>query len=184
MYLARSVPTPNAAHLRDLLTNTSTHGWPDERRHMLAIALDLMGHGWLDVELNDGRGPRRLYASFLTFALDDLLDAMTSLTRGVHQVQVSWDSEPTEYRWLCTTDSDRYTRVRILQLSDRAATLPDHEGHPIIDTDLPLPALLRSVTSAARELLTRIGEDGYARRWGRSFPTSKLQVLERWLHDS
>lgn len=176
-YLTRCLVIPS--RLRDALTGTT----PSIREHGLTMALDVDA-GWLIVDIDDGRGARRLYASDLTFALDDLLDALISLTRGVPRARVSWEGEPTEYRWLCTVEGDRYARVRVLTLSDRSAHLPEHEGHRILDTDLPLRALVQSVTAPVRALLNRLGEDGYARRWEVSpFPTSRLLLLEHWLRE-
>jgi hypothetical protein len=154
------------------------------RGNTFTIAFDLVDTGWLLVEIDDGRGQQRIHMSYLTFALDDLLAALISLARGEQRARVSWDSEPTEYRWLCVVDNG-YARVRVLHLADRVADLPDHDGHLILHTDLPLQELVRSVTSAARTLLNRVGEEAYARRWKvRPFPTTLLLALERWLDES
>lgn len=177
-YLTRSTPVPNAIRLRESITGTPTKATSNE----LTITMDLQGAGWLVVELDDGRGAQRWHASFLTMALDDLLAALRSLTQGAPRAHVSWDGEPTEYRWLCTVDRDNYARVRILVLRDRSANLPDHDGHLVVDTDLPLQTLVKAVTTAARSLLARVGETEYARRWEIGpFPTPQLLSLEQWL---
>ncbi|MGB3439854.1 MAG: hypothetical protein WBA97_13995 [Actinophytocola sp.] len=136
--------------------------------------------GWLLAVVGDGRGEQRLYASNLTPAVDDLLAALVVLISGQRHARVSWEGEPTEYRWRITVGS--YAHVRILRFPDRTAQLPDNDGHPILDIDLPLRSLVRLAAAAARALLHRLGEDGYTRQWAAGpFPANHPLVLEEWL---
>jgi hypothetical protein len=138
--------------------------------------------GWLRVRVGDGRGEQEMWASFLTHALDNLLAALVSLTAGERHARLSWDGEPTEVRWVITVDPDAYAHVRILEFRDRFERQPDALGRLLVEADLPLRALVRSVATSARAMLTELGEDGYARRWdGGAFPTEELLTLERWL---
>jgi hypothetical protein len=182
-YLARSIPDSSTAHIRDLLTITPARTHIRRRpADTFTFAVDLVHLGWLLAVVGDARGEQRLYASYLTHALDDLLAALVALTAGKRHARVSWEGEPTEYRWLITTDPYAHAHVRILRFSDRIAERPDNDGHPILDADPPLRALVHSVAAAARALLTRLGEDRYARQWDAGpFPTSHLLALERWL---
>lgn len=184
-YLTHSTPDPGTAHIRDMLTITPTRTRIRPRpQHTFTFAVDLVYLGWLHVVVGDGRTEQRLHASFLTHALDDLLAALIALTRGEQHARVSWNGEPTEYRWLFTVDPAAYAHVSILLFPDELARLPDNDGHPILDTDLPLRALVHSVAAQARALLDRLGEDGYARTWHAGpFPTRDVLVLERWLDD-
>jgi hypothetical protein len=181
LYLARSIPDPDTAYIRDLLTITParTRFRPPDT---FTFAVDLVHLGWLLAVVGDARGEQRLHASYLTPALDDLLAALVALTAGERLARVSWEGEPTEYRWLLTLDSHAHAHVCILRFSDRTAELPDSDGHPILDADLPLRSLVRSVATAARALLTRLGEGAYARQWAAGpFPTNHLLTLEHWL---
>ncbi|WP_158888066.1 hypothetical protein [Amycolatopsis anabasis] len=184
IYLSRSIPTPETEHIRGLLTITVVLPQYQPRpADTFTFAVDLVYLGWLVAEVGDRRSEQRLYASYVTPALDDLLAALNSITAGERHARVSWDGEPTEYRWLITADPYAYAHVRVLRFPDRIEKSPDNDGHQLIDADLPLPALVRSVTTAARALLTRLGEDQYAHRWhAGSFPTSHLLALEQWLH--
>jgi hypothetical protein len=137
--------------------------------------------GWLRVDVGDSRGEQRIYASYIADGLDGLFSALIALTAGERRVRVCWEGEPTEYRWWITVDQYSYAHVRILKFHDRIE-LPDIDGHPLIDADLPLRTFVRSVITAARTMLTKFGEDGYARQWAAGpFPTGQLLTLERWL---
>jgi hypothetical protein len=188
IYLSRSIPNPDTTHIRDLLTITPARTRfhpPPTTTDTFTVAVDLVYVGWLLAVVGDGRGEQRLYASYLTPALDDLLAALVALTSGQRHARVSWEGEPTEYRWRITVASYAHAHVRILTFYDRMERLPDNDGHPILDTDLPLRSLVRTVAVAARALRNRLGEDGYTRQWAAGpFPTSHLLALEEWLHQS
>lgn len=175
-YLARATPTLETAHIRDLLDGQS----PVPRDTGFTLAFELVHSGWLHAVADDGRGEQHLHASFLTHAMDDLLAACAALTRGAPHARACWDGEPTEYRWLFSTDRYGVARVRLLILEDRSARLPDTDGHPQLDVELPLRTVVGTVAGAARALLDRVGADEYLRRWERPFPATGLGVLERW----
>ncbi len=182
-YLARALPDPKTAHIREMLTIApSRTRFQPQSPDAFSVELDLVHMGWLLAVLGSTHGERRLYASYLTPALDDLLAALVRVTTGHRHERLSWDSEPSECRWLITVDPFAHAHVRILEFPDRIAEQPDREGHEILHSDVPLRTLVRSVATAARALLTRVGEDGYARRWraGR-FPQNDLRALEHWL---
>lgn len=181
-YLARSIPTPGSAPIRGLLTTAAPQTGPDgAAERTFTIFLDLKFVGWLLVVVGDGHGQVRFTASYLTNALDDLLAALLALTRGEQHARVSWEGEPTEYRWNITIDAFDYAHVRVLVFPDPCAEQPIG-GHQLLDVDLPLPMLIGSVTAAARDLLTRRGTDGYARQWHAGpFPIDQLLALEQWL---
>lgn len=171
-YLARVTP---ATHIRDILD-----GRPPAQHTFFTLAFELVHVGWLRVVVDDGRGEQGMEASFLTHAMDDLLAACAALTRGEPRARVSWDGEPTEFRWLFSADRYGVATVRLLILADRSAAAPDTDGHPHLDVELPVGELVDTVAGAARALLDRVGEDGYARRWERPFPVAQLRALERW----
>jgi hypothetical protein len=172
-YLARATPTPETAWIRDLLD-----GHPPMWEPSFAVAFELVSAGWLLVDVDDGRGPQRLYASFLTPAMDDLLAACAAVADGAPHARLTWNGEPTGYRWLFDADRFGVARVRLMVLAD--AGLTDVDGHPVIDVELPVRALVGTVTRAARDLLDDVGADGYLRRWETPFPTDALLALEQW----
>ncbi|NKE60561.1 hypothetical protein FXN61_28750 [Lentzea sp. PSKA42] len=179
LYLARSISSPDNVDLRGLLAATPprTRLRPPDT---FTFTAELVHVGWLLVVVGDSRGQRRLHASFLTPALDDLLEALVTLTTGGRHVRVSWDAEPTEFRWLISVDTQAH--VRLLVLPDRSANSPDDLGNLVLSADLPLRSLVRTVAVAAQALLTRLGEAGYARQWDAGpFPADRLRTLQRWL---
>ncbi|MCO1659820.1 hypothetical protein [Pseudonocardia humida] len=179
-FLARSLPTPRTAHIRDLLTEPGRgepRPWPADA---FTFTVELAALGWLRVRVGDGRAEQKVLASYLTPALDQLLAALVSLTTGARDARVDWELEPGRCRWLLTADPYGHARVRIRLVADRDLDLPD-AGHPVLDADIPLRDLVRTVAAGARALLTRHGEDGYARLWHAGpFPTGHLLALERW----
>lgn len=185
-YLARALPDPDTAHILYLLTippaRPRFNPLPENK---FTFAVDLVYVGWLLVLVGDGRREQRLYASYLTPALDDLLASLVALTRGEKRAQVSWEGEPTEYRWLITIDPYAHAHVRILRFGDGSEQLPAASSHNLLNIDLPLRTLVRSISVAARALLTRLGEERYARQWDAGpFPTTDLLTLEQWLRDN
>lgn len=149
---------------------------------MFTFHIDRLYAGWLRVRVGDAHGEHRLAASYLSDALDHLLAALAALAAGDRNARLSWHGEPTEHRWLFAVDPERDVRVRILRFPDSEAAAPDDEGDPLVDTQVPLRELVHPVVAESRALLSRLGEDGYAREWRRwPFPARRLRILERWL---
>jgi hypothetical protein len=182
LYLSRTIPEPSTAWIRDLLTINPPRTRPNHAANPpFTVEFDLMYVGWLVVTVSQGRAKTRMYASDLTLALDDLLAGLISLTQGGQQASVSWNGEPTEYRWLLTAN-DTHAHIHLLILEDHGDQVASWYGHLQFTADMPLRTLVRTITVAARALLTRLGEDGYTCKWQSGpFPTSHLQTLEQWL---
>jgi hypothetical protein len=185
-WLARTVPRPETAHLARLTvppaldrdTRQPVPRW--DRPDPPVVRLDLPLQSWLSLTVGEGRLPPGTQAFHVTDALGDLLAALAALCGGAPVARVSWDTRPAEYRWLFAVHAG-IVRVRVLLLLDRLAGLPDGDGQRVLALEVPLTALAGAVAGAARELLQRVGEQGYRRCWGSPFPVGPLLDLERRL---
>jgi hypothetical protein len=181
-YLARATAGPETSHVRDLITDTAGRAHFGRAAGTFTFEAELVYLGWLRVRVDDGCGEKVMYASYLTCALDDLLAALVALTAGERHARLSWEGEPTEYRWVITVDPYSYAHVHILRFRSRFQREPDAFGRLLVEADLPLRSLVRSVAGSARAMLTDLGEAGYTRKWHLGpFPTEQLLTLERWL---
>ncbi|WP_125636537.1 hypothetical protein [Nonomuraea sp. WAC 01424] len=79
-------------------------------------------NGWAVVTVGQGDRQTRMVVSYLTDALGDLLRSLVEVTQG-HDSRFSWDSEPTEYRWIFTREDDAL-KVRILSFYNRMRPEP------------------------------------------------------------
>jgi hypothetical protein len=136
------------------------------------FSYELGGTGWSHARLAFGDRSTEMIASYMTDALRDLLEAVLSLRTGATSAQVSWEEEPGEFRWLFVRDGAD-VEVRVLWF------LRDPGGEEQIAGRVALDALVSAVTSAARHVLEKHGEEGYLGQWVRHpFPTATLHALE------
>jgi hypothetical protein len=137
--------------------------------------------GWAFATVRYDGQELQLHASYLTHALDDLLYALVRLAQGHRYAAVSWDAEPTEYRWVMHRHNDDVD-VAIMTGPGRLPGRPDDAGTRVFNARWRLTDLVAAIAAGARRLLTELGEDRYAEQWDAGpFPRMELEALEKWL---
>jgi hypothetical protein len=146
-----------------------------------AISFDyrLVGTGWAWARLQIGEQSIELTASYLSDALGDLLAGLVLLVDGASQVEVSWDEEPGEFRWLVARTSTGDAHVRILWFDELGGRRSNEEGRPVLDASCALMDLIGAVAGGARATFDELGAAGYREKWvDHPFPEAELVALE------
>jgi hypothetical protein len=154
----------------------------------------LTGAGWARASITDGANQAVMTASYLSNALDDLLEAVARLLDGAPEARCSWEEEPGEYRWIFTRTGDDRVQLTILAFDDMwdftsdrpdgvpLSSYPDERGELHFSTTQPLGVLGRAITDGAGAVLSEHGEDGYLAEWGMApFPTARLAFIRQQL---
>jgi hypothetical protein len=150
---------------------------PGDEAKWMRFEFNLSGRGSADAELTDEVTHASIPASYISDALGDLLCAAWRITQGASTSRCSWDDEPGEWRWIMTRD-DRDVSLRVLWFDGRRPPRADEHGEHIYQTRQDVGVFARAVALGASRTLADNGEDGYRDRWGRPFPTRKLEVLQ------
>jgi hypothetical protein len=142
----------------------------------VSIRYNLTGRGWSEciIEIND-----RLIivtASYLSDALADLLDAMTSIVRGENEATAKFEEEPGEYRWLFTRLARDKLYFCLLWFSDTFSTKLNREGEIIFETECRLRSFAGAILSASQRVLEVNGLEGYKEKWGNHDFPIRLQA--------
>jgi len=143
----------------------------------MRFEFNLSGHGSADAELTDEVTHASIPASYISDALGDLLYAAWRITKGDSTSRCSWDDEPGEWRWIMTRN-DRDVSLRVLWFDGRRPPRADEHGEQIYQTRQDVGVFARAVALGASRTLADNGAGGFRDRWGKPFPTRKLEVLQ------
>lgn len=153
--------------------------------HMkLVISYELTRHKWARAYISDGKNEASMDVWYLSAdALGDLLRATIALLSGAEDARIIWENEYGQNRWIIHRHNDLVS-VEILHFSVTFSTADDQYGSVIFSTLCPLRKFAVKVRDALRRLLTEIGPDEYARRWGQDFPSAQYAALDRLVRES
>ncbi|OIH95444.1 hypothetical protein [Curtobacterium sp. MCBA15_001] len=134
--------------------------------------------GWMPWTLSHGGRSLDIRVSYISDALEDMLEACVRLLDGSRSATFDWQGEPDVFRWVFTSTGD----VVIVRLEHY---VDDHEWRPelrpaiLIDAEVGVVSFCRSVAAAVAQLLDDIGEERYRQEWGVHFPTALLRRVQR-----
>ncbi|MGF1617958.1 MAG: hypothetical protein ACFCU2_09175 [Acidimicrobiia bacterium] len=138
-----------------------------------------MGTGWSRARLQIGDQSIEPTASYLSDALGDLLAGLVLLVEGASHVEVSWDEEPGEFRWLLARTSAGIAHVRILWFDELWGRRSNEEGRPVFDASCAIMDLIGAVAGVATATFNEWGAAGYREKWvDHDFPEAELVALE------
>ena len=160
----------------------------------LTFSYRLDGPGWAEADLTCGDQSLHLTASYLSNALDNLLEAVEQLLDGAETTDAFWDEEPGRFHW----DFRRHGSMIDLQVliedgTRRGGSLPSWRipaGAPPRGTGLrrefaafsfsaELSVVAGAIATGAGDLLSEEGELAYWERWRAArFPTQVLWRIQ------
>ncbi|MFL6277626.1 MAG: hypothetical protein ACJ74G_20770 [Blastocatellia bacterium] len=148
------------------------------------ITYKLTGSGWAECLLAIDDQTIITTASYLSHALESLLQGIVDIMRGQAEARASFDEEPGEYRWLFLRKDEQTLNIRILWFDGLWGHKPDNKGHIIFDGDCRLRTFAEAVLSASQKVLAEHGLEGYKDQWHRDeFPETLQAELERLLRE-
>ena len=150
----------------------------------LSVHFRLIGTGWAECEIADEASSCTVTASYLSDALRNLLLAATAVVSEFRRVTFKFDEEPGEFRWVISNTLWEID-LSILEFHELSGDKPDAEGMVRFRTVCRPRTFAEAVRDAATEVLSKLGESGYAEQWhGFPFPMLQYQelcrVLETW----
>jgi hypothetical protein len=148
----------------------------------ISISYDLGSHGWSSFRLTIGDnaidvGP----FGYCTDALGDLVRAALMLGTSDVRVEVSFDSEPREWRIIVDEGWKPELRLRILTFADASPVKwPEEKGQIIIEDRVTADGFARAVQKVGQEIWDTYGATGYNKAWigRRGFPLRGLKALD------
>jgi hypothetical protein len=111
-------------------------------------------------------------------ALGGLLEAVALITEGVGSAQCFFLDDQGEHRWLFER-RDATVDVRIVAFDQPWSDQPNEMGRLVFETRQPVLRVARAVLSTAQQVLDELGDELYAERSRRAFPTEALARLRR-----
>jgi hypothetical protein len=138
---------------------------------MLAVSYHLLDHGWARVTLSSGEAALALSVSYITDALDELVEAVIKLLLGMEEASLRWRTEPGEYRVQFQARGDTVS----VQVLERRTPV---RWADVLSAEGSLLHLGIQVRSALRQLRQTHGLEGYKTSWGREFPIEHQRRLE------
>ncbi|MGL5078268.1 MAG: hypothetical protein ACRDBG_20915 [Waterburya sp.] len=148
----------------------------------VSIHYNLTGRGWSECIVEIDEQQIHLTASYLSDALADLLDAVTSILRGANEATASFTEEPGEYRWRFTRLSKDRLCVCILWFDETWSHKLDRDGKVILEAECKLQTFARAILSASQQVLAVNGLEGYQEKWvNYEFPVRLLAKLKKAL---
>ena len=151
----------------------------------LSVTFRLTGTGWAECHLKDEHSECTVTASYLSDALRNLVLAATAVVSGFRNVTFSFDEEPGEFRWVISTPRLNEIELQILEFRELWNERPDSAGILRFRTRCLPGIFAEAVHRAAGDVLSAIGERGYAEKWAEHpFPLAQLQELGRLLEVS
>jgi len=143
---------------------------------VLTLTYTLLDHGWAAATLSNGVETLTLEVSYISPALDDLVDATIALMLDGEEASFRWYTEPGRYQ-IVVQRQGIAIRMRVLELrfSGRWIEIFAAEGE--------LLRLAIQVRSQLRQLRHTHGLEGYLASWRRDFPVAALRRLEDLIRD-
>jgi len=156
--------------------------WDYKQSMSVSVTYKSFEAGWAECSLTIDNQTAITTASYISHALESLLEGTVEIMRGQREARASFDEEPGEYRWLFKRIDDQTLNVRILWFNDFWNEQPDDKGRVVFDGDCRLRTFAGAVLSASQSVLDEYGIDGYKETWDEDvdFPGA-LQEELRWL---
>jgi hypothetical protein len=134
----------------------------------------LLHHGWASCVVADNHSQAEMFASYVTDAPEDLLDAIRHITLGDDQAHADLEGEPTIYRWQFNRHA---TDVDILITSYPSRRHSEAAAALLWTSRQPVHTVARAVIRAFDAVATEYGHDEYRASWGRPVPDLELAGL-------
>jgi hypothetical protein len=90
--------------------------------------------------------------------LDQLTEGVLLLLKGRKRVEVRWQDEPGEYRWILEQDGDE-VHFTVRSFRDSFSPRRDEDGHPLFTTTCRLTTLAGQVRAMCNEVLRWAARD-------------------------
>jgi len=144
----------------------------------MKLRYNLVGTGWSETTVEDGKRVIKVSASYLSDALGDLARGAIAVQRGSPEVRFAFAEEPGEYRWvLKKIDAESYD-WRILEFTKLWGNEPDEVGSVILECSIPRVAFAKTVLQALEDVRHQEGETEYKKKWVQhDFPSKELTEL-------
>ena len=138
----------------------------------------LVGTGWAEAWISDGKNEATLTASYLSDALGNLVEAIGTLLEGASEARCSWDEEPGEYRWVFHREAGQ-VHLRVLAFQDLWGHAPDENGAVVFETRKDMKVLASAIVHGAEAVLVEHGSEGYKTKWvDHPFPTDVIRLVK------
>ncbi|MEK7832802.1 MAG: hypothetical protein AAB401_17045, partial [Acidobacteriota bacterium] len=148
----------------------------------LSISYKLTGSGWAECALEIDEQGIVTTASYLSHALERLLESVVELLRGQPEATASFDEEPGEYRWRFKRIDEQTISIRILWFNKLWGREPDEKGKLVFEATCRLRTFAGAVLSASQQLFAEHGIEGYKEKWvEHDFPLKLQDELKRLL---
>jgi hypothetical protein len=144
----------------------------------------LTGSGWAECVLNIDGQLITTTASYLSHALESLLQATIEIVKGNPEAKASFDEEPGEYRWLFRRLNEQQINVKIFWFDELWNNEPDKNGQLIFEANCRLRTFAGAILSASQKVLSDNGIAGYKNKWHEhDFPLNTQNDLKRLLDE-
>lgn len=146
------------------------------------VSYKLTGAGWAECSLDIDGQVIILTASYLSHALESLLQGTIAILEGDPKAKASFDEEPGEYRWLFTRINEQQIRIKILWFEDIQSNESDEDGQTIFEAMCRLRTFAGAVLAASQEVLSDHSLAGYKSKWCmHEFPITTQNALKQLL---
>jgi hypothetical protein len=148
------------------------------------VSYKLTGSGWAECVLNVDGQLITMTASYLSHALENILQATIEIVKGNPEARASFDEEPGEYRWLFKRINEQQVNVKILWFDELWNNEPDENGQLNFEANCRLRTFAGAILSASQQVLLENGLAGYKNKWHEhDFPVSAQNDLKRLLDE-
>jgi len=139
---------------------------------MLKVSYRLRDHGWATACLFNGSETLTLSVSYITPALDDLIDAIIVLLLGYERADFRWLTEPGDYH------------IRLVRHGEVIRLTVLERSQEVFSGEERLLPLAVQVRSQLRQLRHTHGLLGYQTSWRRPFPIEASKRLETLIKEA
>jgi len=129
---------------------------------MLKLSYRLADHGWATASLSNGSETFTVSVSYISPALDDLVEATITLLVGEEGAGIWWYTEPGKYQVLFRRTGE-VVRLSVVERSKE-----------VFSAENLLLNLAVHVRSQLRQLRHAHGLDGYQTTWRKPFPLRRF----------